>query len=86
MSASFSADGGRVVTASSDQTVRLWDAVSGQEITRITLDAGMRSPRIKGDVASRFWPPPAIVEEEDPGEQRQQQRAACHNKAHVRAT
>jgi Tn3 transposase DDE domain len=42
----------------------------------------LRSPRIKGDVGSRFWSPPAIVEE-DTGEQTQQQRPTCHNKAHT---
>jgi len=48
-------------------------------------DRRLQSPRIKRDVASRFWPPRAIVEE-DTCEQRQQQRAACHNKAHAHAT
>jgi WD40 repeat protein len=32
LSASFSPDGARVVTASNDRTARLWDATTGQEI------------------------------------------------------
>jgi WD40 repeat protein len=31
-SAAFSPDGARIVTASEDRTVRLWDATTGQEI------------------------------------------------------
>lgn len=40
-SASFSPDGARIVTASNDRTARLWDATTGQEITRIILDASV---------------------------------------------
>lgn len=40
-SASFAFDGHRLVTASDDGTARLWDAKSGEEIARITLDAGI---------------------------------------------
>jgi WD40 repeat protein len=35
----FSADGARIVTASYDHTARLWDTITGREITRIVLDA-----------------------------------------------
>jgi WD40 repeat protein len=34
-SASFSLDGMRILTASSDRTARLWDATTGQEIIRL---------------------------------------------------
>ncbi len=34
-------DGSRIATASRDGTARLWDAVTGGEIARITLDAGV---------------------------------------------
>jgi WD40 repeat protein len=35
LSASFSPDGGRVVTASEDNTARVWDAATGKEVTRL---------------------------------------------------
>ena len=35
-SANFSPDGKRIVSASSDETVRIWDAETGQEITTLT--------------------------------------------------
>jgi hypothetical protein len=50
----------------------------------MVVSSGLRSPRIKLAVASRFQPPPAIAED-DTDEQRHQQRAACHNKAHTHA-
>ena len=34
-------DGARIVTASYDGTARLWDAATGEEITRIVLDASV---------------------------------------------
>jgi len=40
-SAAFSPDGARLVTVSADQTVRIWDATTSQEITRIILDASV---------------------------------------------
>lgn len=36
--AGFSADGLRIVTASSDATVRVWDAATGTELARLRLD------------------------------------------------
>ena len=32
-SAAFSPDGSRIVTASADETARIWDAATGKEIT-----------------------------------------------------
>jgi WD40 repeat protein len=48
-SASFSADGARIVTASDDRTARLWDATTGQEITRIVLDASVTGLSVHGN-------------------------------------
>jgi WD40 repeat protein len=39
LNASFSPDGARVLSASTDRTARFWDATTGQEMTRIVLDA-----------------------------------------------
>ena len=39
ISAAFSADGTRVVTASSDKTARIWNASTGQQITVFEFDA-----------------------------------------------
>ena len=40
-SAAFSGDGKRVVTASGDQTARIWDAESGQEIAVLKIHTGV---------------------------------------------
>jgi WD40 repeat protein len=40
LSAAFSSDGKRVVTASSDKTARIWDADSGQEIAQLKGHTG----------------------------------------------
>ena len=40
-SAAFSPDGARIVTASDDRTARIWDAATGAEIARMTVDAGV---------------------------------------------
>ena len=37
-SVNFSADGKRLVSAGDDQTVRVWDAVTGQEILTLKAD------------------------------------------------
>jgi WD40 repeat protein len=47
-SAAFSVDGAHVVTASEDHTARLWDATTGQEITRIVLDASVTGLSVYG--------------------------------------
>jgi WD40 repeat protein len=47
-SASFSPDGARIVTASYDRTARIWDATTGQEITRIVLDASVTGLSVHG--------------------------------------
>jgi WD40 repeat protein len=41
LSAAFSPDGTRIVTASDDGTARIWDARSGQPIACIILDAAV---------------------------------------------
>jgi WD40 repeat protein len=41
-------DGARVVTASGDRMARLWDATTGQEITRIILDASVTGLSVYG--------------------------------------
>ena len=46
--ASFSPDGARIVTGSYDRTARLWDATTGQEITRIVLDASVTGLSVYG--------------------------------------
>jgi WD40 repeat protein len=49
-SASFSADGGRVVTASLDSTARVWDARTGQEIAALRGHEGfVRSASFSAD-------------------------------------
>jgi WD40 repeat protein len=47
-SASFSADGSRIVTASYDRTARLWDTAKGRELTRIALDAAVNALAMHG--------------------------------------
>jgi dipeptidyl aminopeptidase/acylaminoacyl peptidase len=46
---SFSPDGKRIVTASSDQTARVWDAASGQEIALLKAH--------EGEALSAGWSP-----------------------------
>ena len=48
MSAVFSPDGARIVTASNDRTARLWEAATGQEIARIALDAAVTALAVYG--------------------------------------
>ena len=48
LSASFSSDGTRIVTASADRTARLWDAATGEQITRIVLDASVTGLSVCG--------------------------------------
>ena len=40
MMATFAAEDGRVVTASSDQTAKLWDAVTGAELQTFSQHTG----------------------------------------------
>ena len=47
-SAAFSPDGARIVTASDDRTARIWDAATGAEIARMTLDAGVFALSVHG--------------------------------------
>jgi WD40 repeat protein len=49
-SASFSPDGARIVSASADGTARLWDVATGQEITRIVLDASVTGLSVYGGI------------------------------------
>ena len=66
MSASFSPDGARIVTTSSDRTARLWDAATGQEILTLrghedqVLSAsfspdGARIVTASDDHTARLW-------------------------------
>jgi WD40 repeat protein len=49
-SASFSSDGRRIVTASSDRTARIWDAASGREIRVLSgHDDGVTSASFSSD-------------------------------------
>jgi WD40 repeat protein len=51
-SAVFSSSRARIVTASDDRTTRIWDAETGQEITRIALDAAVTALAVHdGDIA-----------------------------------
>ena len=45
MSAAFSGDGKRVVTASDDNTARIWDAESGKEIAVLKGHTGAVNER-----------------------------------------
>ena len=47
--ASFSPDGRTVVTASRDQTARLWDAASGKELQRLTHDGWVNAASFSPD-------------------------------------
>jgi WD40 repeat protein len=64
--AAFSFDGSRVVTASDDQTARLWDAQTGQEIVVLSAHAGpvqnaafsldgARVVTSSSDMTARLW-------------------------------
>ena len=66
VSAAFSPDGTRVVTASDDKTARVWDAATGQPVTRPLAASGPRvsatfSPdgtrvvTASGDNTARVW-------------------------------
>lgn len=66
LSAQFSADGRRIVTASADKTAQVWDAASGKllgealrhedEVTRAEFSAdGTRIVTVSGDKAARVW-------------------------------
>ena len=48
LSAAFSPDGARIVTASYDHTARLWDATTGEELARIVLDASVTGLSVCG--------------------------------------
>jgi WD40 repeat protein len=48
VNASFSPDAARIVTGSHDRTARFWDAITGQEIARITLDASVTALSVYG--------------------------------------
>ena len=39
--AAFSPDGTRIVTASQDNTARVWDATTGKELARLGHDGGV---------------------------------------------
>ena len=53
-SAAFSPDGKRVVTASDDQTARLWDAETGKEIAVLQAHAALCGARRSAPMA-RAW-------------------------------
>jgi hypothetical protein len=57
--ASFSADGGRIATASSDYTARVWDARTGQEIAALRGHEGaVNTARHSPPTAGASSPPP----------------------------
>jgi WD40 repeat protein len=67
MGAAFSRDGKRVVTASSDQTARIWDARTGDEIAvlrghvrgvrgAVFSPDGTRVVTASADQTARIWP------------------------------
>lgn len=47
--AAFSGDGSRIVTASVDRSVRVWDAQSGEEIARVDHDGSIESAALSSD-------------------------------------
>jgi hypothetical protein len=76
-SAQFSADGQRVVTASADNTARVWDAASGKAIgepmrhdsTVISAQFSVDSQRVvtaSADNTARVWDVPAIRNQDTP--------------------
>jgi len=53
LTAAFSPDGARIVTASRDRTARIWDATTGREITALSgHDFGAQSAAFSPDCAS----------------------------------